>query len=232
MRFLNFRRILPTKTEERSIINRKTQTLLKRKLTFWEYVFGPKKTLDFYWPIQKKMHHKENSHNQVTGESSDESVINTEQVISSSTNPRNLEPQSSSIYKVPTSVLLNRMIIDNSLYGTKEEKNNNKDKTITFATTKRSHDEMKPPSNFQKIIELQTDVKSENIEEPVPEMSTQISAIKAGDPLTKIPNQAIKQEKQRRHSRIEQLEILVNEKKAELKRASRINLENSENSNK
>ncbi|XP_050454947.1 uncharacterized protein LOC126853341 [Cataglyphis hispanica] len=228
MRFLNFRRILPTKTEERSIINRKTQTLLKRKLTFWEYVFGPKKSLDFYWPIQKKMHHKENSHNQVIKESGDENVvINTEQVIKSSTNPRNLEPQSSPIYKVPTSVLLNRMIIDNSLY----EKNNNQDKTITFATTRRSHDEMKQPSNFQKIIELQTDAKSENIKEPVPQMSTQISAIKARDPLTKMPNKAIKQKKPGRHSRIEQLEILVNEKKAELKRASPINLD-SENSNK
>lgn len=90
---------------------------------------------------------------------------------------------------------------------------------------------MKPPSNFRKIIKLRTDVKSENIEEPVPQMSTQISAIKVRDSLTKIPNQAMKQEKPRRHSRIEQLEILVNEKKAELKRASGINPD-SENSNK
>lgn len=115
MRFLNFRRILPTKTvEERSIINRKTQRLLKRKLTFWEYVFGPKKSLDhLYRPIQKQVHRKGNSHNQVMNQVTTENnmVINTEQV-RSSRNPRNLEPQSSPMYKVPTSVLLNRMIID------------------------------------------------------------------------------------------------------------------------
>lgn len=115
MRFLNIRTILPTKTEERSIINRKTQPLLKRKLTFWEYVFGPKKSLDFFRPIffgQKKMHHKENSYNQVIRESGDENVVNnTEQVIKSLRNAMNLEPQSP-IYKIPTSVLLNRMMTD------------------------------------------------------------------------------------------------------------------------
>lgn len=109
MRFLNFRRILSTKTEEQSrIINRKTQKLLERKLTFWEYVFGPKKSLsDLYRLTQKQAHRKGNSCNQAT---TGNIVINTEQVRSSK-NPRNLE-EPSSMYKVPRAVLLNRMIID------------------------------------------------------------------------------------------------------------------------
>ncbi|XP_029664829.1 uncharacterized protein LOC115236483 [Formica exsecta] len=225
MRFLNFRRILSTKIEEQSrIINRKTQKLLERKLTFWEYVFGPKKSLsDLYRLTQKQAHRKGNSCNQAT---TGNIVINTEQVRSSK-NPRNLEPQPSSMYKVPRAVLLNRMIID----GFYENNNNCEGKTITFTTTKRPYDEMKPPSNFRRVIDLRKDIISENNEETVPQMLTQISAAKARDSTANIPNQAMKQEKPRRHSRFEQLEILVNEKMSEFKRASQINPD-SENSNK
>ncbi|XP_070149638.1 uncharacterized protein [Polyergus mexicanus] len=225
MRFLNFRRILSTKTEKRSrIINRKTQKLLEQKLTFWEYVFGPKKSLsDLYRLTQKQAHRKGNLRNQAT---TGNIVINTEQVRSSK-NPKNLEPQSSSMYKVPRAVLLNRMIIDDFY-----EKNNNcEGKTITFTMIKKPYDEMKPPSNFRRVIDLRKDVRSENNDESVPQMLTQISAAKARDFTAKISNQAMKQKKPRRHSRFEQLEILMNEKISEFKRASQINPD-SENSNR
>lgn len=85
--------------------------------------------------------------------------------------------------------------------------------------TRRPYDEMKPPSNLRRIVELRRDVKLEDNEKSMPQMSTQISADESCNSMAKIS--AIKQEKPRRLSRIEQLETLVNEKK--FKRASRIN---------
>lgn len=93
--------------------------------------------------------------------------------------------------------------------------------------TRRPYDEMKPPSNLRKIVELRRDVKLEDNEKSIPPISTQISADETCDSMTKLS--AMKQEKPQRLSRIEQLETLVNEKK--FKRASRINPD-SEKSNK
>lgn len=88
--------------------------------------------------------------------------------------------------------------------------------------TRRPYDEMKPPSNFRRIIELRRDVTLENNEK-----SMQISADEVCDSMAKIS--AMKREKPRRYSRIEQLETLMNEIK--FKRVSRINPD-SEKSNK
>lgn len=113
MRFLIFRKTSSTKERSR-IINYKAQNHLERKLTFWEYVFGPKKSLlnPCRLPYQRPTRRKENprscdSRHQVTTENL---MIYTES-IKCSRNPKNLKPQSSSTYKVPRAVLLNRMIL-------------------------------------------------------------------------------------------------------------------------
>lgn len=93
--------------------------------------------------------------------------------------------------------------------------------------TRRPYDEMKPPSNLRRHIEIRRDVKLENNEKSMPQISTLISADEACDSMANIL--AMKQEKPRRLSRIEQLETLVNERK--FKRVSRINRD-SEKSNK
>ncbi|XP_011264674.1 uncharacterized protein LOC105256464 isoform X1 [Camponotus floridanus] len=225
MRFLNFRKTPSTKERSR-IINYKAQNHPERKLTFWEYVFGPKKSLSNPCRVvyrQRQTRRKENPrlcdsrHQATTG-----NIIYIEPV-KSSRNSKNLKSQSSPMYKVPRAVLLNRMILD----GFDENINKCKGKTITFTMTRRPYDEMKPPSNLRKIVELRRDVKLEDNEKSMPQISTQISADEACDSMAKIS--AMKQEKPRRLSRIEQLETLVNEKK--FKRASRINPD-SEKSNK
>ncbi|XP_072742731.1 uncharacterized protein [Anoplolepis gracilipes] len=153
MRFLNnFRRTLSMKTEEPSgIINYKTQKLPERKLTFWEYLFGPKKSLSnpYQAAHQRQEHQKENprlcdSHYQATNGNV---VIYYTDSIRSSKNPRNLESQLSPMHKVPKAVLLNRMIVDG--FDDEQKNNNCEGKMITFTMTRRPYEEMRPPSNFQ-----------------------------------------------------------------------------------
>lgn len=97
---------------------------------------------------------------------------------------------------------------------------------MTFTMTRRPYDEMKPPSNFRRIIKLRSDVMLDDNEKSMPQIPIQISADEVCD-SSKIS--VMKQEKPRRHSRIEQLETLINEIK--FKRVSRINPD-SEKSNK
>lgn len=110
MRFLNFRKTPLTKQRSR-IMNYKAQNHPERKLTFWEYVFGPKKSLSS--PCrpayrQKLTHRKENSRYQLTNRN----VVIYAEPVKSSRSPKNLKPQSSPMYKEPRAVLLNRMILD------------------------------------------------------------------------------------------------------------------------
>lgn len=114
MRFLNFRKTPSTKERSR-IINCKAQNHPERKLTFWEYVFGPKKSLSNPCRLvyrQRQTRRKEyprlcdSRHQATTG-----NIIYIEP-IKSSRNSKNLKSQSSSMYKVPRAVLLNRMILD------------------------------------------------------------------------------------------------------------------------
>lgn len=94
-------------------MNCKAQNHPERKLTFWEYIFGPKKFLSspcrpVYRQKQTRLKENSRSYNSRYQLTNGNMVIYTEPIKSS----RNLKPQSSSMYKVPRAVLLNKMILD------------------------------------------------------------------------------------------------------------------------
>jgi len=120
MRFLNLRRMSSTKIKNMPIVNRKVQKSPKRKLTLWEYVFGPDRKKSQVDPRTCRLAHCQKQAHRVKDprlrdpryqKTAGDVLIYTESVgsLKESKSEKEPQPKPPPAYKMPKAVLLDKM---------------------------------------------------------------------------------------------------------------------------
>ncbi|XP_011643382.1 uncharacterized protein LOC105431106 [Pogonomyrmex barbatus] len=219
--YYNKRSIQTTlKNSERYELKRKKglnfqRTSIRKKkpveLTFWKYIFDPKKfskIFSVYWLThrQRKIYDEKNLHDQATRK---DVLVYNEPMKSLEESKKLVKLQLKPLpkYKMPIAVLLNNTMkkdVTKDISVNYEKSDIYEDKIVTSTASRKPYEEMKPPSNIKKVINIKLNgIKP--YEKP-------ISIIEACDDTTKVLRQAMMQEEPPMYSRIERLKILINEK--------------------
>ncbi|XP_071566915.1 uncharacterized protein, partial [Temnothorax nylanderi] len=208
-------------------LSTKTKKFAERKLTLWEYVFGPKRSskgsknhVCQLAERQEQTRCEEDLRCQATP---GDVLVYTDSAKSSKDSRRLVEPQPKPpSYKLPRAVLLSRAMVEG--FAEKGDCETCESKMVTPTASRKLYEEMRPASNTKGIAEYRENLIRPSVDVKPYEKSTsrRVSIpINAHVATAKILRQAMSREEPRIHSRIEQLKILVNEKITKSQRATR-----------
>ncbi|XP_018357128.1 PREDICTED: uncharacterized protein LOC108757208 isoform X2 [Trachymyrmex septentrionalis] len=192
--------------------------LAERKLSLWEYVFGPKKSSKNPCAHQLTNCQEQACSKNLRYQMASRNVIYIDLIKSKNTRFTEPQPKPPPSYKLPRAVLLNKAIIE----GFPKDDKTCEGKTVTPTTPRKPYEEMKPDSNSlntkRTTDQHQKNIRSKNTKSYPPtyekfrmSMIPVSDSAKARDITAKILRQAMAQEEPQMHSRIEQFKILTKE---------------------
>ncbi|XP_018363217.1 PREDICTED: uncharacterized protein LOC108761287 [Trachymyrmex cornetzi] len=192
--------------------------LAERKLSLWEYVFGPKKSSKNSCARQLTNCQEQPRSKNLRYQMAPRNVIYIDLIKLKNTRFTKSQPKPPPSYKPPRAVLLNKAMVE----GFPEDDKTCEGKMVTPTTPRKPYEEMKPNSNSlnakRTTDQHQKNIRSKNTKSypPIFEKSRMSMILisdsaEARDITAKILRQAMAQEEPRMHSRIKQLKILMKE---------------------
>ncbi|XP_011706577.1 PREDICTED: uncharacterized protein LOC105461764 [Wasmannia auropunctata] len=180
--------------------------IVKRKLSLWQYVFGPKKSSENPSTSQLPNSQEQTSCKDLRCKRSTDKPVYTDLNKLSKDSKRFTEPQPKPPppYKLPRAVLLSRAMVE----GFSKKGDACEGKKVIPTTPRKPYEEMKPASSIKRI-EHRKNVRLEDIKYDKSTFRKSLTSTEARDATAKILRQAMAQEEPRMHSKSEQLKILL-----------------------